>query len=285
MATVAKIGDIEIVAVTDGEAAPINPGWPFPNVPSEAWQDAGFALDHEGRHRSNFGAFVIRSRDATVLVDTGLGPGSWEVHAPGADAGHLLDSLSAAGISPDSITCVVLTHLHFDHVGWNVKAGESNTPSPVFPRARYLGPRADWDYWQVSTDTASDHHRKAFSENVMPLQGLGVLELVTGEITVAPGVRTIPTPGHTPGHQSLLLESGAERGIVTGDVFHSSAQFTHPDWSHRADIDPARARKSRIGLLEKLLPDVTVASGHLVHGSNIGTVATVEGRRMWRAFP
>ncbi len=285
MATVANIGDIEIVAVTDGEAAPVNPGWPFPSVPSSSWGDARFALDHEGRHLSNFGAFVIRTQGATVLVDTGLGPGSWEVQAPGADAGHLLESLSKAGISPDSITCVVLTHLHFDHVGWNVTAGETDAPMPVFPRARYLAPKADWQHWQGNTDPASGHHRRAFRENVQPLEQLGVLEFVTGEISVAPGVRTLPTPGHTPGHQSLLLESGVERGIVTGDVFHSSAQFTYPDWSHRADIDPVTARKSRAGLLERLLPDVTVASGHLVHGSNIGTVATVKGRRMWRAFP
>ena len=285
MATVANIGDIEIVAVTDGEAAPVNPGWPFPSVPSSSWGDARFALDHEGRHLSNFGAFVIRTQGATVLVDTGLGPGSWEVQAPGADAGHLLDSLSEAGISPDSITCVVLTHLHFDHVGWNVAAGETDAPMPVFPRARYLTPKADWQHWQGNADPASGHHRRAFRENVQPLEQLGVLEFVTGEISVAPGVRTLPTPGHTPGHQSLLLESGVERGIVTGDVFHSSAQFTYPDWSHRADIDPVTARKSRAGLLERLLPDVTVASGHLVHGSNIGTVATVKGRRMWRAFP
>ena len=285
MATVVNIGDIEIVAVTDGDAAPVNPGWPFPSVPSEDWQDARFALDHEGRHLSNFGAFVIRTRGATVLVDTGLGPGSWEVQAPGADAGHLLESLSKAGISPDSITCVVLTHLHFDHVGWNVTAGESDSATPMFPKARYLAPEADWRHWQGNTDPASGHHRRAFRDSVVPLQELGVLEFVAGEISVAPGVRTLPTPGHTPGHQSLLLESGVERGIVTGDVFHSSAQFTYPDWSHRADIDPVTARKSRVGLLEKLLPDVTVASGHLIHGSNIGTVATVKGRRMWRPFP
>lgn len=285
MATVANIGDIEIVAVTDGEAAPINPDWPFPRVPSSSWGDARFALDHEGRHLSNFGAFVIRSQGATVLVDTGLGPGSWEVQAPGADAGHLLESLSAVGISPDSITCVVMTHIHFDHVGWNVTSSESDSPTPMFPKARYLAPKADWRHWQGNVDPASGHHRRAFRESVQPLEQLGVLELVTGETAVAPGIRTMPTPGHTPGHQSLLLESGVERGIVTGDVFHSSAQFTYPDWSHRADIDPVTARKSRVELLEKLLPDVTVASGHLIHGSNIGTVATVKGRRMWRPFP
>ena len=285
MATVANIGDIKIIAVTDGDAAPVDPAWPFPNVPAAAWRDARFALDDDGRHRSNFGAFVLRSRSETVLIDTGLGPGSWEIQAPSADAGHLLDSLSAVNISPGSITCVVMTHIHFDHVGWNVTSSESDSATPMFPKARYLAPRADWDHWKATTDPSSGHHQRAFRDSVVPLQELGVLELVTGETAVAPGIRTMPTPGHTPGHQSLFLESGGQRGIVTGDVFHSAAQFAEPDWSHRADIDPTTARKSRIGLLEKLLPDVTVASGHLIHGSNIGVVATVKGRRMWRAFP
>lgn len=285
MATVAKVGDVEIIAVTDGEAAPINPGWPFPNVPSAAWQDARFALDHGGQHRSNFGVFVIRSRDSIVLIDTGLGPGSWEVQAPNADAGHLLDNLDAAGIDRDSIECVVLTHLHYDHVGWNVQVAESGSPEPMFPRARYLAPRADWEHWQANSDPGAEHHRQAFRDSVMPLQELGVLELVTGEVTVVPGVRTLPTPGHTPGHQSIFVESGPERGIVTGDVIHSSAQFANPEWSHRADIYRVLARKSRRELLERMLPDVTIAAGHLAHGSNLGAVARVDGRRMWRAFP
>lgn len=285
MATVAKIGDIEIIAVTDGEAAPVHPGWPFPKVPSAEWQDARFALDHDGRHRSNFGAFVIRTRESTVLVDTGLGAGRWEVEAPGADAGHLPESLYAEGIEPDSISSVVLTHLHFDHVGWNISQDEHEPVRPMFTRAKYLAPRADWDHWQGEVDPASGHHVKAFRESVLPLQDFGVLELVSGEVSVAPGVRTLPTPGHTPGHQSIFVESGSERGIVTGDVFHSSAQFTHPKWSHRADIYKVLARKSRTELLEKMLPDVTVAAGHLAHGSNLGVVANVQGRRMWRAFP
>ncbi len=285
MATVAKIGDIKIIAVTDGQAAPVNPAWPFPNVPAESWRHADYALDHEARHLSNFGAFVVLSQSETVLIDTGLGPGAWEDQAPNADAGHLLRNLFMAGIKPDSITCVVLTHLHFDHVGWNVVKGEAGSPRPAFPRARYVAPKADWDHWQVNKDPAASHHQKAFRDSVMPLQRQGVLELVDGETAVAPGVRTLPTPGHTPGHQSMLLESEGERGVVTGDVVHSSAQFAHPDWSHRADIDPVKARNSRGRLLEKMLPDVTVAAGHLLHGSNIGVVARVNGRKTWRPFP
>ena len=181
MATVANIGDIEIIAVTDGDAAPVDPAWPFPNVPAAAWRDARFALDDDGRHRSNFGAFVLRSRSETVLIDTGLGPGSWEIQAPSADAGHLLDSLSAVNISPGSITCVVMTHIHFDHVGWNVTSSESDSATPMFPKARYLAPKADWDHWKGNTDPSSGHHQRAFRDSVVPLQELGVLELVTGE--------------------------------------------------------------------------------------------------------
>ena len=218
MATVANIGDIEIIAVTDGDAAPVDPAWPFPNVPAAAWRDARFALDDDGRHRSNFGAFVLRSRSETVLIDTGLGPGSWEIQAPSADAGHLLDSLSAVNISPGSITCVVMTHIHFDHVGWNVTSSESHSPTPMFPKARYLAPKADWDHWKGNTDPSSGHHQRAFRDSVVPLQELGVLELVTGETAVAPGIRTMPTPG--PYARSPVVVSGIRRTTRDRDRRH-----------------------------------------------------------------
>lgn len=83
---------------------------------------------------------------------------------------------------------------------------------------------------------------------------------------------------------SLLLESNGENGIITGDVFHSAAQFAEPEWSHRADVDPAMGIETRKRLLERLFPGMTIASGHLEHGRNIGTVEIIEGRRYWRGF-
>jgi glyoxylase-like metal-dependent hydrolase (beta-lactamase superfamily II) len=272
----ARVGTIGILAVTDGEAPPVDPGWPFPDVPEEAWIEHAYALDHRRRHRSNFGSFVLRAGGEVILVDTGLGP-----EPPlrfGTAPAELPGSLVQAGLSLADITTVLLTHLHFDHVGW-VLADDGE--SPMFPNARYVAGKADWEHWRRADNPAGDHER-AFRRRVLPLERLGLLELTDGELEIAPGISTLPTPGHTPGHLSLLLESAGQRGVVTGDVFHSAAQFAEPEWSHRADVDPVRARATRVELLERLLPGMVVVSGHLPHGSNIGTIALIEGRKYWR---
>ena len=277
MGVTARVGSIEIVAVTDGDAPPVDPAWPFPEVARDEWERHSYALDETGLHRSNFGSFVLRSASEVVLVDTGLGP-----HAParfGTPPAKLPESLAAAGVRLDDVTTVVLTHLHYDHVGW---ALNSDGDGPMFPNARYLASETDWEHWLSSNDPERVDHEKTFRRRALPLHAMGVLELVKGEHNIAPGIRTLPTPGHTPGHMSLLLESSGQLGIVTGDVFHSSAQFARPEWSHRADIDPAVARVTRTQLLERMVPGVKIAAGHLLHGSNIGTVALVDGRKFWR---
>jgi len=83
---------------------------------------------------------------------------------------------------------------------------------------------------------------------------------------------------------SRPIRTYGENGIITGDVFHSAAQFAEPEWSHRADVDPAMGIATRKRLLERLFPGMTIASGHLEHGRNIGTVEIIEGRRYWRGF-
>ena len=170
----------------------------------------------------------MRSGAETVLVDTGIGPDPPARFA--SRTGTLPASLADLGIRVEEVTTVVLTHLHFDHVGWAVSPDAS---SPTFANARYLVDRADWTHWESSRHPDRADHERAFRKRAFPLEELEVLQLIEGEVQVADGVRTLPTPGHTHGHQSVLLESGGERGIVTGDVFHSVLQFAEPGRSHR----------------------------------------------------
>ncbi len=101
-----------------------------------------------------------------------------------------------------------------------------------------MASQIDWDYWESNKDPARSEHSDALKSGFAPLMDHGVVELVDGEKQLIPGMKTFATPGHTPGHMSLLLESNGVSGIVTGDVFHSAAQFAEPEWSHRADVDP-----------------------------------------------
>jgi len=92
-------------------------------------------------------------------------------------------------------------------------------------------------------------------------------------------------PGHTPGHQSILIESGGEAAVITGDVLHTPAQLQEPDWSFRADIDKGRAIASRQMLIEKAISDkLTVAAGHLRYDGNLGHIVEIEGRRYWQVL-
>jgi glyoxylase-like metal-dependent hydrolase (beta-lactamase superfamily II) len=97
--------------------------------------------------------------------------------------------MESKGVSPDEVDIVVFTHLHGDHVGWNLTADGK----PTFPRARYLAPQADWDLFRQNPQSNPQ------MQVVVPLEQMGLLELVSGERTITSEVSTYPTPGHTPG--------------------------------------------------------------------------------------
>jgi glyoxylase-like metal-dependent hydrolase (beta-lactamase superfamily II) len=125
-------------------------------------------------------------------------------------AGRLPQELAAAGLAPDEVELVFLTHLHLDHVSWNL-AWDGDQPRPRFPRARYLIQRADWELFASQGD---DNDREAFERCVRPLQALGVVELLDGGHVLGPELTVVHTPGHTPGSQSLLVRSGGDAALL-----------------------------------------------------------------------
>ena len=274
MALSTMIGRIEIIAICDFIPPPAPPTEPFPDVPIEAWEPyRESSLTEDGLYPRNYGVFVLRSEDFIAIVDTGLGPGPHA--AQNGVEGKLLENLAAVGVQADDVDAVINTHIHPDHVGWNIVDGK-----PTFSRARYTVSRVDWEHWTRQDDIAP-HVR----ENAVPLEDLGVLDLVEDDQEIFIGVRTLGTPGHTPGHQSILIESGGQAAVVTGDVLHTPAQLQEPDWSFRADIDKEQARASRKMLIEKAVSDrLTVAAGHLRYDGNIGHVVEIDGRRYWQVL-
>ena len=151
-------------------------------------------------------------------------------------------SLTAAGIGPEDVDYVLCTHLHTDHVGWNTKL-EDGRWVPTFPNARYLVPGADEEHFANGAGNS-------YKQSVLPLIEAGQIERVTSEHMLGDHVNLIPTPGHTPGHVSVLLKSGNSEAIITGDALHTTAQCWHPDWQFKYDVDGEMAVKSRRRLLE-----------------------------------
>jgi glyoxylase-like metal-dependent hydrolase (beta-lactamase superfamily II) len=187
---------------------------------------------------------LLRTEDATILVDTGAGPKP-RAFLPNGDA-RLLDELAQVGVVPDDIDVVVHTHLHVDHVGW----------TGAFPNARYVVHEDDWAFFMTETSLAERPHLR---EKVLPLQRV---ERVTGETEIVPGVRVQPTPGHTPGHMSVRAGNLA----VIGDLAAHELQIADPDLVFANDLDPQQAAATRRRVIGELAEEGAVVVGGHFYG-------------------
>ena len=277
------IGRVTVTALWDGgpkaDVHPAKLSDMFPAVPAERWAPfharfpACFPAPDEWS--ADFNPCLVRTPGLTVLVDAGLGPptGRW----PGA-LGGLLDSLNAHGIRPDDVDVVVLTHLHVDHVGWIL------TPdgTPIFPRARHVLSQNEWMFLQRSEGRSADE--MSIARDVARLGDLGMLDLLTGETALADEVRVIPTHGHTPGHQSVLVDSDGQQGLLLGDLVHHPAQVSEPGWCTVWDVDAAAAAATRTRVLGWVERAGMVAASYHFPAPGFGRVVRQGDRPTWEAL-
>ena len=160
---------------------------------------------------------------------------------------------------PADIDLVVFTHLHLDHIGWNT-VDKNGTPVPLFPNARHIVQRVEWDYWtQVDTNERAAVRFSGVLDQTLfkavfePIVTAGLLDIVEGgEHAVTREVLTVPTPGHTPGHVAVVVASGGKRADILGDAAHTPVQLSETDWSILADVDPEWARRTRHTLFDRI---------------------------------
>ncbi|MFC4146147.1 MBL fold metallo-hydrolase [Micromonospora mangrovi] len=242
------LGSITVTALTDGEGPFFQPrATAFPDATDALWREADrrdpASVTADGRWWLPFRSFALRTGDGPVtLVDAGIGPADSLAAGWAPVPGRLPDELAAAGIDPADVRTVVLTHLHSDHIGWAV----TGTPGrPWFPNADYLVQRAELDAMESINPGLP-------AGLVAPLRAAGQLRVVDGDTDLTPGVRALSTPGHTPGHQCVLVDGGDERLLVTGDLLVHAVQLLDPTLAYAHEMDPLAARTSRTHLLHTL---------------------------------
>jgi glyoxylase-like metal-dependent hydrolase (beta-lactamase superfamily II) len=260
MALTRSFGPFSILALTDAAGTFFQPrGEAFPDATEEHWRRADEAdpgaRTPDGQWLLQFRCFAVRpAGDAPViLVDAGIGPAGSLAASWAPVPGRLPAELAAAGVDPAEVGAVVLTHLHSDHVGWAV-LGDGE---PYFPNARYVVSRGDADAY-ASINPALG------GRLLDPLRAAGRLDLADGPTTLTSGVRIMPTPGHTPGHQSVLLDTPERPVLLTGDLLLHAVHLVEPGLSYAHDMDPAAARAMRWDVLRGLAGrDAVLATPHL----------------------
>lgn len=239
------------------------------------WLQPSF-VDDNGYLLQRIQCLVVEIGGKRIAVDTCVGndkvranPGWNQLQLP------FLNDMVAAGFPPESIDVVVCTHLHVDHVGWNTRLVDGQWV-PTFPNARYLFVAPEFEYWR---DTAYPDDDQIFGDSVAPIVDAGLAELVPADHEVCPGVRLDPTPGHTPGHVSVLIESAGQRAVITGDMIHTPIQIAEVGLSSDFDYDPAAAADTRRSFLTRY-SDGTLVIGTHWGGPGAGRIAP-DGDDRW----
>ena len=260
---VTKVHEVTIPAPAHGMLAECTPA----DLEAHAWWSRPHFVDDDGNLVLSVHALVVESQGTRLVVDTCVGndrnrpfPG-WENVST-----DFMERFSGAGFDPATIDVVVCTHLHFDHVGWNTTLVDGRW-TPTFPHARYLFGRIEYDHWSRSEgDPYAIAGNVSFADSVRPIADAGLMDLVESDHRVTDEVRLMPSPGHSPGHHSVVIESRGHTAVITGDCLHSPLQFAHPDWASVADSDHETAVRTRRDLRESW-----AAAPVLVIGTHIAT--------------
>lgn len=247
-----QLGDFTLQIVSGGTFR-IDGGTMFGVVPRVLWA-AVFEPDQENTIAQATNCLLVRSPSHTVLIDTGYGTGLSETQRRRlqAEPGNvLLESLAECEVSPEDIDTVILSHLHFDHVGGALRKDEDGQVGPTFPNAAYVVQQGEW-----KRATAGLHElRAAYSADwVAPLAEAGQLELVEGDVELRPGIHAIVTGGHTRDHQALLVDSDGEQVFYPVDICPTSRHLSSL-WCLAYDENLLQTRRCKSELLGRAVDE------------------------------
>lgn len=271
-----KIGDVTITKVVEFEAAipggmsgGILPEGSPEEITKIAWLEPDFATP-DGLLKISVHALLVQTPSFRLVVDTCVGNDKPR-NSPMFNMlnSDFLLALEHAGWSRESVDGVLCTHLHVDHVGWNTML-ENGRWVPTFPNAKYYMGKIEYEHWQQSAgrpDTMA-----LFADSIKPILDAGLATFVGMDERLSSEVRLIPTPGHTPGHVSVVIESNGERAVITGDIMHHPSQIAKPQWSSDFDSDKDHSRETRRAFLAQFSDTPTLVIGTHFAGRTAGHV-------------
>ena len=233
-----RVGGLRVHALEAGLQR-LDGGAMFGVVPKPLWEKR-IPADARNRIPLAMRCLLIEAPQALVLVDTGSGNKEdakfkeiYGIENEG-DPTRLEDAIRAAGFAPDDVDIVVSTHLHFDHAGGNTLRDESGRIRPAFPGARHVLQRRELEFARSKNERIRASY---LSHNFEPVVQAGLFDLVEGPAVVTEGISVLPTPGHIPYHQSVLVQSGGATLCFLADVCPTSAHLPLP-WVMGYDLEP-----------------------------------------------
>jgi glyoxylase-like metal-dependent hydrolase (beta-lactamase superfamily II) len=252
-----KVGSIEVTAVYDGI-------WRKPHDPTfiknASVEDTKEALAKAGLTTEfmpiPLTVVVLKIGDKYVMIDSGSGVGQWQ-----ANATNLPSNMKAAGIDRSQISTILVSHFHPDHV-WGLM--EKGTNAAVFPNAELIVNSTEYKWWTEPgrVEKLPEGRRPAGKRIGDVFPTWKNWKLVEDNAEVAPGVRLLAAPGHTPGHSAFLVTSGKDQLMVSNDAMYVPALLApHPDWQGAYDQDGATAVTTRRKLIDRVIADKMMVCG------------------------
>jgi len=285
-----QVGRVRVTQVIELGPMPTSPKFFFKDPPPDlvarhGWLKPHFAND-DGKLLASIHCFVVESAGRRIVVDTCVGNDK-KRSSPAWNAlnGPFLQHLTDAGFAPESIDTVLCTHLHVDHVGWNTRWVGARWV-PTFANARYLFARKEWEHWAAEAGAREAAGQgggapdDVLGDSVRPILDAGLAELVDTDHRLTDEVGLEPTPGHTPGHVSVRIESAGQRAGITGDLMHHPIQCAEPDRLGNFDHDAEQARATRRYFLACCARDRTLVFGTHFAPPTAGHVVAADGA--WR---
>lgn len=276
------MGDIRITKITEQIFRTFTVGQLYPDSTPDRLKKANTAVEltQDSAVEMSIHSWLVETPQHRLLIDTASGNAK---DRPFSSLFHQLrspwlENLTSTGVNPGDIDYVLHTHLHVDHVGWNT-VWNGDRWIPTFVNAMHVCSQAEMDFYD---SPASATRAVVFEDSIRPVRDAGQLKVIGNHgVELLPGIKFHPTPGHSPGHMSITIESGNEVAFFCGDVMHSPLQVISPGWNSMFCAEQSAACESREWLLQHACSGrTTLFTSHFAE-SSVGRVTQAAGQYAW----